>query len=70
VAILDYLKPGWLEYAAVINPVMSILARLIIRILSLKHLVKYHIRYWKTDELPGLHYGTNFLDFVIEAKRV
>jgi alkaline phosphatase D len=27
VAVLDYLKPGWLEYAAVINPVMSIRTR-------------------------------------------
>jgi hypothetical protein len=43
---------------------------MIIRILSLKHLV---YTYWKTDELPErLHYGTNArtLDFVIEAKKI
>jgi alkaline phosphatase D len=51
VAILDYLKPGWLEYAKVINPV-SILARPDTRTLSLKHSKVPHIRYWKTDELP------------------
>jgi alkaline phosphatase D len=26
-SVLDYLKPSWLEYAAVINPVMSIRTR-------------------------------------------
>jgi alkaline phosphatase D len=73
VAILDYLKPGWLEYAQVINPVMSILARPDTRDSISKALSKVpHIRYWKTDELPErLHYGTNArtLDFVIEAKK-
>lgn len=72
-AVLDYLKPSWLEYAAVINPVMSIRAHPDSRDSISRGLSKVpHIRYWKTGELPRrLHYGTNTrtLDFVIEAKK-
>jgi alkaline phosphatase D len=73
VSILDYLRPSWLEYAEVINPVMSIGARLGFRDSIFRALGKVpHIRYWKTDKLPKrLHYGTHVrtLDFVVEAKK-
>jgi len=73
VKILDYLKPNWLEYAEVINPIMSISASLNSQDSISKALRKVpHIRYWKTGKLPKrLHYGNNdrTLDFVIEAKK-
>lgn len=73
VKILDYLKPNWLEYAEVINPIMSISARLNSQDSISKALRNVpHIRYWKTGKLPKrLHYGSNnrTLDFVIEAKK-
>jgi len=73
VKILDYLKPNWLEYAEVINPIMSISTSLNSQDSISKALRKVpHIRYWKTGKLPKrLHYGNNdrTLDFVIEAKK-
>jgi alkaline phosphatase D len=73
VKILDYLKPNWLEYAEVINPIMSISASLNSQDSISKALRNVpHIRYWKTGKLPKrLHYGSNnrTLDFVIEAKK-
>jgi hypothetical protein len=59
---LDYLKPSWLEYVAVINPVMSIRTRLDNQDSISKALNKVPDRFY---------YGTNArtLDFVIEAKK-
>jgi alkaline phosphatase D len=71
VAVLDYLKSSWLEYAAVINPVMSILTPDNQDSIS-KHLVKYHIyatgkpMNYQRDFIMVL---TRTLDFVIEAKK-
>jgi alkaline phosphatase D len=52
VAILDYLKPGWLEYAASNScdeyPCTPDNQDSISKALSKVP----HIRYWKTDELP------------------
>ncbi|UQD56325.1 ectonucleotide pyrophosphatase/phosphodiesterase [Flavobacterium sp. K5-23] len=73
VAVLKYLKPSWLEYADVINPIMSIRVRPEAQDSVFKALRRVpHIRFWKTDNIPKrLHYGTNdrSLDFVIEAKK-
>jgi alkaline phosphatase D len=62
VAVLDYLKPGWLEYAAVINPVMSIRTRHDNQDSISKALVK---TYTGKPMITRLHYGTNArtLDF-------
>lgn len=73
VVILDYLKKDWLEYAQVINPIMSIKAKNEYKDSVAMGLKKAkHIRFWKSNELPKrLHYGNNprTLDFVIEAKK-
>jgi predicted AlkP superfamily pyrophosphatase or phosphodiesterase len=73
VAILDYLKPEWLGYKAVINPIMSLQAKPGYQDSILKALKKVpHIKFWKSGEVPKrLHYGTNprVHDFVIEAKK-
>jgi predicted AlkP superfamily pyrophosphatase or phosphodiesterase len=73
VAILEYLKPTWLGYHEVINPIMSIQAKQgctdsIAR--ALKRVP--HIKSWAAKDVPKrLHYGTNarVLDFVIEADK-
>jgi predicted AlkP superfamily pyrophosphatase or phosphodiesterase len=73
VAILDYLKPEWLGYKAVINPIMSLQAKAGCQdsiALALKKVP--HIKFWKSSQVPKrLHYGTNprVHDFVIEAKK-
>ena len=73
VAILDYLKPEWLGYKAVINPIMSLQAKPGYQDSIAKALRKVpHIKFWKASEVPKrLHYGTNprVHDFVIEAKK-
>lgn len=73
VAILDYLKPEWLGYKAVINPIMSLQAKPGYQDSIYKALKKVpHIKFWKANEVPKrLHYGTNprVHDFVIEAKK-
>jgi len=73
VAVLDYLKPNWLGYQQIVNPVMSIQAKAgckdsIAQVLKKMH----HIKFWAVRDLPKrLHYGSNarVLDFVIEAKK-
>ncbi|WP_029273327.1 ectonucleotide pyrophosphatase/phosphodiesterase [Flavobacterium sp. KJJ] len=73
VAVLDYLKPEWLGYKAVINPIMSLQAKAGCQdsiAIALKKVP--HIKFWKSNEVPKrLHYGTNprVHDFVIEAKK-
>lgn len=73
VAVLDYLKPEWLGYKAVINPIMSLQAKAGCQDSIAKALKKVpHIKFWKSTEVPKrLHYGTNprVHDFVIEAKK-
>ena len=73
VAILDYLKPEWLGYKAVINPIMSLQAEPGFQDSIAKALKKVpHIKFWRSNEVPKrLHYGTNprVHDFVIEAKK-
>ncbi len=73
VVILDYLKPEWLGYKAVINPIMSIQAKPGYQDSIAKALKKVpHIKFWKSSEVPKrFHYGTNprVHDFVIEAKK-
>jgi len=73
VAVLDYLKPEWLGYKAVINPIMSLEAKAGYQDSIAKALKKVpHIKFWKSNEVPKrLHYGTNprVLDFVIEAEK-
>jgi predicted AlkP superfamily pyrophosphatase or phosphodiesterase len=73
VAVLDYLKPEWLGYKDVINPIMSIQAKPGYQDSIAKALKKApHIKFWKSTEVPKrLHYGTNprVHDFVIEAKK-
>ncbi|KQB40443.1 ectonucleotide pyrophosphatase/phosphodiesterase [Flavobacterium aquidurense] len=73
VAILDYLKPEWLGYKDVINPIMSLQAKPGYQdsiAIALKKVP--HIKFWKSKEVPKrLHYGTNprVHDFVIEADK-
>lgn len=73
VAVLDYIKPEWLGYKAVINPIMSLEVKAGFQdsiALALKKVP--HIKFWKSTEVPKrLHYGTNprVHDFVIEAKK-
>lgn len=73
VAVLDYIKPEWLGYKTVINPIMSLQARQGYRDSVAKALKKVpHIKFWRAGKLPPrLHYGTNLRvhDFVIEAKK-
>ncbi|CAA9201616.1 alkaline phosphatase family protein [Flavobacterium collinsii] len=73
VAVLDYLKPEWLGYKAVINPIMSLQAKPGFQDSITNALKKVpHIKFWKSNEVPKrLHYGTNprVHDFVIEAKK-
>jgi predicted AlkP superfamily pyrophosphatase or phosphodiesterase len=73
VVILDYLKPEWLDYKTVINPIMSLQAKPGYQDSIAKALKKVpHIKFWKSGEVPKrLHYGTNprVHDFVIEAKK-
>ncbi|OIV42006.1 ectonucleotide pyrophosphatase/phosphodiesterase [Flavobacterium johnsoniae] len=73
VAVLNYLKPEWLGYKDVINPIMSIQAKAGYQDSIAKALKKVpHIKFWKSTEVPErLHYGTNprVHDFVIEAKK-
>ncbi|RXM47876.1 ectonucleotide pyrophosphatase/phosphodiesterase [Flavobacterium sp. YO12] len=73
VAVLDYLKPEWLGYKAVVNPIMSLQAKTSCQDSIAKALKKVpHIKFWKAAEVPKrLHYGTNprVHDFVIEAKK-
>lgn len=73
VAVLDYLKPEWLGYKAVVNPIMSLQAKAGCQDSIAKVLKKVpHIKFWKAAEVPKrLHYGTNprVHDFVIEAKK-
>ena len=73
VAVLDYLKPEWLGYKAVINPIMSLQAKPGFQDSIAKALKKVpHIKFWRSTEVPKrLHYGTNprVHDFVIEAKK-
>jgi predicted AlkP superfamily pyrophosphatase or phosphodiesterase len=73
VAILDYLKPEWLDYKAVINPIMSLQAKPGCQDSISRALKKVpHIKFWEAGNLPKrLHYGTNprVHDFVIEAKK-
>ncbi|MGE6353310.1 ectonucleotide pyrophosphatase/phosphodiesterase [Flavobacterium sp. NPDC079362] len=73
VVILDYLKPEWLNYKAVINPIMSLQAKPGYQDSIYKALKKVpHIKFWRSGEVPKrLHYGKNprVHDFVIEAKK-
>ena len=73
VAVLDYLKPEWLGYKAVVNPIMSLQAKAGCQDSIAKALKKVpYIKFWKSTEVPKrLHYGTNprVHDFVIEAKK-
>jgi alkaline phosphatase D len=73
VAVLDYLKPEWLGYKEVINPIMSLQAKPGFNDSIANALKKVpHIKFWKSNEVPRrLHYGTNprVHDFVIEAKK-
>lgn len=73
VIILDYLKPEWLGYKDVINPIMSLQAKPGYQDSIAKALKKVpHIKFWRSSEVPKrLHYGTNprVHDFVIEAKK-
>ncbi|OXA96077.1 alkaline phosphatase family protein [Flavobacterium hercynium] len=73
VAILDYLKPEWLDYKAVINPIMSLQAKPGFHDSIAAALKKVpHIKFWRAGKLPKrLHYGTNprVHDFVIEAEK-
>jgi predicted AlkP superfamily pyrophosphatase or phosphodiesterase len=73
VAVLDYLKPEWLGYKAVINPIMSLQSKPGFQDSIAKALKKVpHIKFWRSSEVPKrLHYGTNprVHDFVIEAKK-
>ncbi|MGL2995020.1 ectonucleotide pyrophosphatase/phosphodiesterase [Flavobacterium sp. TSSA_36] len=71
VAILNYLKPEWYGYAAVINPIMSIEAKEGYKDSIATALKKVpHIKWYVTPKLPKrLHFGKNprALDFVVEA---
>jgi len=73
VAVLDYLKPEWLGYKDVINPIMSLQAKTGYQdsiAIALKKVP--NIKFWKSSEVPKrLHYGTNprVHDFVIEADK-
>ncbi|MDX6183199.1 ectonucleotide pyrophosphatase/phosphodiesterase [Flavobacterium sp. Fl-77] len=73
VAVLDYLKPSWLGYKTVINPIMSLQAKAGCQDSIAKALKKVpHIKFWRASQLPKrLHYGTNprVHDFVIEAQK-
>ncbi len=73
VAVLDYLKPEWLGYKDVINPIMSLQAKPGYQDSIASALKKVpHIKFWKASEVPArLHYGTNprVHDFVIEAQK-
>ncbi|MFH7000202.1 ectonucleotide pyrophosphatase/phosphodiesterase [Flavobacterium sp. FlaQc-57] len=73
IAVLDYLKPEWLDYKAVINPIMSLQAKAGFQDSIAKALKKVtHIKFWKSSKVPKrLHYGTNprVHDFVIEADK-
>jgi alkaline phosphatase D len=73
VAVLDYLKPEWLGYKEVINPIMSLQAKPGFNDSIANALKKVpHIKFWKSNEVPRrLHYGTNprVHDFVIEAEK-
>lgn len=73
IAVLDYLKPEWLGYKEVINPIMSLQAKAGFQD-SIAYALKKvpHIKFWKAAEVPErLHYGTNprVHDFVIEADK-
>jgi predicted AlkP superfamily pyrophosphatase or phosphodiesterase len=73
VAVLDYLKPSWLGYKTVINPIMSLQAKAGCQDSIAKALKKVpHIKFWRANQLPKrLHFGTNprVHDFVIEAQK-
>ncbi|WP_343587430.1 ectonucleotide pyrophosphatase/phosphodiesterase [Flavobacterium sp.] len=73
VAVLDYIKPEWLGYKDVINPIMSLQAKPGYQDSIVNALKKVpHIKFWKSTEVPKrLHYGTNprVHDFVIEADK-
>lgn len=73
VAVLDYVKPEWLGYKDVINPIMSLQAKAGFQDSIYNALKKVpHIKFWKSTEVPKrLHYGTNARvhDFVIEAEK-
>ncbi|PBI91612.1 Type I phosphodiesterase / nucleotide pyrophosphatase [Flavobacterium sp. ACN2] len=73
VAVLDYLKPEWLGYKDVVNPIMSLQAKPGYQDSIANALKKVpHIKFWKATEVPKrLHYGTNprVHDFVIEADK-
>lgn len=73
VAVLDYIKPEWLGYKDVINPIMSLQAKTGFQDSIANALKKVpHIKFWKATEVPKrLHYGTNprVHDFVIEAEK-
>lgn len=73
VTVLDYLKPEWLGYKDVINPIMSLQAKPGYQD-SIENALKNvsHIKFWKSTDVPKrLHYGTNprAHDFVIEAQK-
>ncbi len=73
IAVLDYLKPEWLGYKDVVNPIMSLQAKTGFQDSIANALKKVpHIKFWKATEVPKrLHYGTNprVHDFVIEAEK-
>jgi len=73
VAVLDYIKPEWLGYKDVINPIMSLQSKAGFQDSVANALKKVpHIKFWKATEVPKrLHYGTNprVHDFVIEAEK-
>lgn len=73
VAVLEYLKPEWYGYAAVINPIMSIEAKVGYKNEIAKALKEVpNIKWYPSNKVPKrLHFGTNprALDFIIEAQK-
>lgn len=73
VAVLDYLKPEWYGYAAVINPIMSIQAKEGFHDSIAQALDKVkNIKWYSSKNVPKrLHFGSNprTLDFVVEAEK-
>jgi predicted AlkP superfamily pyrophosphatase or phosphodiesterase len=73
VVILDFLKPEWYGYAAVVNPVMSIESKAGCKDSIANALKKVpHVKWYPTSEVPKrLHFGTNprTLDFIVEAEK-
>jgi predicted AlkP superfamily pyrophosphatase or phosphodiesterase len=73
IPILDYLKPEWYGYAAVINPIMSIQEKAGFHDSIAKALKKVkNIKWYPSKNVPKrLHFGTHArtLDFIVEAEK-